>query len=196
MTSCRGTTTAEGCSSQPGPPGSASVPPTKWGANGLLVNDQGKIWIPTNALSMQVRLCVIAHCGRRGHRGHQVTLTAIQDHYCWKEMSKDIKAFVGSCYHFIASAPGETTPRPLGESLHATKPNEVIHFDYLYMGHPPMTPSVSLLSRMTTVRIIGSRNARRMMLIVQHRYSLNGLLSLALLHNGPPTKVAISRTIS
>jgi Integrase core domain/Integrase zinc binding domain len=110
------------------------VPPTKRGAHGLLVNNEGKIWIPTNAVSMQVRLCVIAHCGRGGHRGHQVTLTAIQDHYYWKGMSKDVKVFVGSCFHCIASAPGETTPRPLGEALHATKPNEVIHFDYLYMG--------------------------------------------------------------
>jgi hypothetical protein len=42
------------------------VPPTKRGPKGLLVNYQGKIWIPTNAVSMQVRLCVIAHCGRGG----------------------------------------------------------------------------------------------------------------------------------
>jgi transposase InsO family protein len=49
-------------------------------------------------------------------------------------MSKYIKVFVGSCFHYIASAPGETIPRPMGEALHASKPNEVIHFDYLYMG--------------------------------------------------------------
>jgi transposase InsO family protein len=110
------------------------VPPTKNGSTGLLVNDQGKIWIPTNAISMQVRLCVIAHCGRGGHRGHQVTLSAIQDHYCWQGMSKDRRVFVGSCFHCIASAPGETTTQPRGEALHATKPYEVIHFDYLYMG--------------------------------------------------------------
>jgi hypothetical protein len=109
------------------------VPPKKRVANGLLVNEQSKIWIPTNAVSMQVRLCVIAHCGRGGHRGHQVTLSAIQDHYYWKGMGKDIKVFVGSWFHCIASAPGETTPRPMGEALHASKPNEVIHFDYLHM---------------------------------------------------------------
>jgi hypothetical protein len=62
-------------------PDPKEVPPSKGGTHGLLVNDQGKIWIPTNALSMQVRLCVIAHCGPGGHRGHQVTLSAIQDHY-------------------------------------------------------------------------------------------------------------------
>jgi transposase InsO family protein len=63
-----------------------------------------------------------------------VTLSAIHDHYYWKGMSKDVKVFVGSCFRCIASAPRETTPRPRGEALHATKPNEVIHFDYLYMG--------------------------------------------------------------
>jgi hypothetical protein len=49
-------------------------------------------------------------------------------------MSKDIKVFVGSCFHCIASAPGETTQTPMGEALHASKSNEVIHFDYLYMS--------------------------------------------------------------
>jgi Integrase core domain len=49
-------------------------------------------------------------------------------------MSKDIKVFVGSFFHCIASAPGETTPRPRGEALHESKPNEIIHFNYLYMG--------------------------------------------------------------
>jgi hypothetical protein len=110
------------------------VPPKKRGSNGLLVNEQGKIWINTNAVSMQVRLCVIAHCGRGGHGGHQVTLSAIQDHYYWKGMSKVIKVFVGSCFHCIASAPGQTTPRPMGGALHASKPNKVIQFDYPYMG--------------------------------------------------------------
>jgi Integrase zinc binding domain len=111
-------------------------PPTKRGTNGLLVNDQGKIWIATNAVSLQVRLCVIAHCGRGGHRGHQVTLSAIQDHDYWKGMSKKVKVFVSPCFHCIASLPGETTLRPRGEALHVIviKPNEVIHFDYLYLG--------------------------------------------------------------
>jgi Integrase zinc binding domain len=44
-----------------------------------------------------------------------VTLSAMKYHYYWKGMSKDIKVFVGSCFHCIASAPGETTPRPMGE---------------------------------------------------------------------------------
>jgi hypothetical protein len=57
----------------------------------------------------------------------------MQNHYYWKGMSKGTKVFVGWCIHCIASAPGETA-RPRGEALHASKPNEVIHFDYLHMG--------------------------------------------------------------
>jgi Integrase zinc binding domain len=86
------------------------VPPTKRGAHGLLVNDQGNIWISTNAVSMQVRLCVIAHCGRAGHRGHQVTLTGIQDQYYWKGMSRDVKVFVGSCFHCMPVLKGKLPP--------------------------------------------------------------------------------------
>jgi hypothetical protein len=63
-----------------------------------------------------------------------MTLSVIKDHYYWKGMSKVITVFVGSCFHCSTSAPGETTPRPMREALHASKPNEVIHFDYLYMG--------------------------------------------------------------
>jgi hypothetical protein len=170
------------------------VPPTKWGANGLLVNDLGKIWIPTSAVSMHVRLCVIAHCGRGGHRGHQVTLTAIKDHYYWKGMSKDVKVFVSSCFHCIASAAGETT-QDHWEKL-CMLPNRMTSYPlttYTW-DHPPMMPSMCSLSRMTTARMFGSSNARRLMLIVQYQYSSNGSLPLASLHNGFPTNAFTSRT--
>jgi RNase H-like domain found in reverse transcriptase/Integrase zinc binding domain len=90
------------------------VPTTKRGANGLLVNDQGKIWIHTNAVNMQVRLCAIAHCGRGGHRGHQATLSAIQDHYYRKGMSKDIKVFfshASTALPVLQEKPPKTTGR-------------------------------------------------------------------------------------
>ena len=32
------------------------------------------------------------------------------------------------------SCSGEVVPRPLAHALHATRPNEVVHCDYLYMG--------------------------------------------------------------
>jgi hypothetical protein len=36
--------------------------------------------------------------------------------------------------HCIATIPEEKVPRPLGTQLHAIKPNEILHFDFLYIG--------------------------------------------------------------
>ena len=32
------------------------------------------------------------------------------------------------------SKTGEKVPRPLGETVHGTRPGEVVHIDYLYVG--------------------------------------------------------------
>jgi hypothetical protein len=49
-------------------------------------------------------------------------------------MAKDVKVFVQNCLHCVATIPGDKVPRPLGTKLHATKPNEILHFDFLYIG--------------------------------------------------------------
>jgi Integrase core domain len=36
--------------------------------------------------------------------------------------------------HCVATIPGDKVPRPLGTQLHATKPNEILHFDFLNIG--------------------------------------------------------------
>jgi Integrase core domain len=48
-------------------------------------------------------------------------------------MAKDVKVFVQNCLHFVATVPGDKVPRPLGTQLHATKLNEILHFDLLYI---------------------------------------------------------------
>jgi hypothetical protein len=49
-------------------------------------------------------------------------------------MEKDVKVFVQNCLHCVAIIPGDRVPRPLGTQLHATKPNEILHFDFLCIG--------------------------------------------------------------
>jgi Integrase core domain len=49
-------------------------------------------------------------------------------------MAKDIKVIVQKCLHCVATISGDEKPRPLGTQLHATKPNEILHFDFLYIG--------------------------------------------------------------
>jgi Integrase zinc binding domain len=85
-------------------------------------------------MEMQVRLMVAAHFGIGGRRGQATTKEILAQYFIWANMDDTIEKFVTSCLHCLSSAPGNKVPRPLGEAIHATKPNEVLHFDYLYMG--------------------------------------------------------------
>jgi hypothetical protein len=49
-------------------------------------------------------------------------------------MANDVKVFLQNCLHFVAIILGDKVLRPLGMQIHATKPNEILHFDFLYIG--------------------------------------------------------------
>ena len=42
--------------------------------------------------------------------------------------------FVPQCLHCANTRSGDVVPRPLGETVQGTAPNEVVHFDYLHVG--------------------------------------------------------------
>jgi hypothetical protein len=48
-------------------------------------------------------------------------------------MAKDVKVFSQNSLHCVATIPEDKVPRPLGTQLYATKPNEILHFDFLYI---------------------------------------------------------------
>ena len=50
-------------------------------------------------------------------------------------MEGDCAEFVAMCLHCLTGKTGHKIPRSLSMTLHGTKPNEVIHFHFLYMGH-------------------------------------------------------------
>jgi Integrase zinc binding domain len=77
---------------------------------------------------------VEAHCRSAEHRAYEATLGAIKEYVAWTTMAKDVKVFVQNCLHCVATIPGDKVPCPLGTQLHATKPNEILHFDFLYIG--------------------------------------------------------------
>jgi hypothetical protein len=52
----------------------------------------------------------------------------------WAKMAKDVKVLEQNCLHCVVTIPGDKVPRPLGTKLHATNPNEILHFDFLYIG--------------------------------------------------------------
>jgi Integrase core domain len=62
------------------------------------------LWIPERAVELQLRLCVEAHCRSAGHRAYEATLGAIKKYVAWTTTAKNVK------------------------------PNEILHFDFLYIG--------------------------------------------------------------
>jgi hypothetical protein len=48
-------------------------------------------------------------------------------------MANDVKVFVQNCSRCFAPIPGDKVLRPLITQLHATKPNEILHLDFLHV---------------------------------------------------------------
>ena len=93
---------------------------------------EGKVWIPPNK-SLRTRLMIIGHCSISGHLQIQATIEKIGTHFWWESMEEDVKAFVTNCLHCITTKSGPI-PRPLGEAVHGSRPNEVLHYDFLHVG--------------------------------------------------------------
>jgi Integrase core domain/Integrase zinc binding domain len=103
-------------------------------SDGLYRSPSGQVWIPAAAQDLQLRVCIVAHTGPGGHRGIDTTTSSIDQFFTWSTLREDVRTFCDTCLHCRSTVGGHRTPRPFGEALHASEPNEVIHFDYLYMG--------------------------------------------------------------
>lgn len=101
-------------------------------ATGLWKDENGRIWIPDAAVELQFRLCCIAHSGAAGHRGAGTTAKELGTRYQWRTLKDDVNYFVKECHHCLSRGPNKM-PRPLGEQLHSDTPNEVHHFDFIFI---------------------------------------------------------------
>jgi len=98
------------------------------------VKVKGAVWIPDKCIDLKLRLLTIAHAGESGHRGTDPTEQALREHFVWKDQREDVRSFISSCLLCVLGKSGNKIPRPLSTTIHACKPNEVIHFDYLFLG--------------------------------------------------------------
>lgn len=113
-------------------------------ANGI-VRKNGKMVIPDDD-ELKLKILVASHCGPNGHRGKESTESIIRENFSWEGIKSDIDVFGKSCIHCIVTRSGEIIPRPLGSALHASRPNEVIHMDFLFMGDSgPYNPKYTLI---------------------------------------------------
>ena len=104
------------------------------GESGLFSTKEGVIWVPPDADQLQLRLIIIAHCGSAGHRGKHATLAALSSRFFWSGMRADIDEFLRQCLHCLPGKGGDVIQRPFGLTATPTKANEIIDFDYLYIG--------------------------------------------------------------
>jgi hypothetical protein len=89
--------------------------------------NNNQVWIPNDNLVQ--RILVIAHNGSSGHRGFDSTKKIITGRFWWKDFTLDLKFFVSKCLHCLKTYSG-VVPRPFGEQIHGTYPNEVVHYDF------------------------------------------------------------------
>eukprot|EP00957_Ditylum_brightwellii_P100261 7640961-Ditylum_brightwellii.AAC.1 len=61
------------------------------------------------------------------------TYTAIKSEFVWTTLKADVKKLCQECLHCLATSGGNKEPRPYGEAMHSTTPNEICHMDYLFM---------------------------------------------------------------
>ena len=97
----------------------------------LVVNRRQRVWVPTEDL--KVHICVIAHAGINGHRKTQATLRSIKSKFFWSDMINDVQKFCRQCLHCRVDG-SDIIPRPLGSAIHAKKPREVLHYDFMHVG--------------------------------------------------------------
>ena len=92
------------------------------------------MWIPDSDKQLQVRFTICAHMRDAGHRRVATTLVRLQEICVWSGVEASMREFVRQCLHCADTRSGDVVPRLLGETFHGTAPNEVLHFDYLYVG--------------------------------------------------------------
>lgn len=95
---------------------------------------QNLIRIPEDAKDLKLQILMGGHCGDAGHRGRTVTLGKAQELFWWKDMRRDVDAFVVLSVHCIFWRAGEKIQRPLHTALHRQNSKVVVHVDLLFMG--------------------------------------------------------------
>lgn len=111
-----------------------SAPSDATADDSKLLSIKGAVWIPDECIDLKLRLLTIAHAGNAGHRGFDPTWNVLREHFTWNSQRDDVRSFVSSCLLCVLSKSGNKIPRPLSTTIHAAKPNKVIHFDYLFLG--------------------------------------------------------------
>jgi hypothetical protein len=101
---------------------------------GIYLTTDKQIWIPDDARRLQLCICIVAHCSGAGHSRLEVTLNAIRTQFYWSDLKRVVTTFCVTCHQCQLFNTKKMVKRPFGETLKATRPNEILQFDYLYIS--------------------------------------------------------------
>lgn len=95
------------------------------------VSESGPVWVPNEDTDLQIRLEMILHTSDASHCGREATGSILEKNFFWFTLRKDISIFVISCIDYLSTIGGDNVPRDFGPSLHGTKPNDLLKFEYI-----------------------------------------------------------------
>ena len=102
--------------------------------DGVKCTMEGKYWIPALGHSLILRILIASHAGVMGHRGIEATKNSVSELFWWTSIDSDVKEFCQSCLFCQMTIGGVRVPRPLASTMHASRPGQILHMDYLYIG--------------------------------------------------------------
>ena len=92
----------------------------------------GRIWVPDSSPELQLKVLLGSNCGIIGHRRAGATESISGESFWWPNLKESVRQSLKTCLHCMVSRSGKLIPRPLGTVSHRSRPNELLHMDYLY----------------------------------------------------------------
>ena len=132
-----------------------------------------KVYVPKSR-DLQTRMMVVAHMSTMGHRGIAATLSMLTERFWWPDMRENVRDFINQCIHCMSCNGPARIPRPLGETMHAKRCNEIVHFDYLSMHESYLLVIKDDFSKYVMLRHAKSASASFVVDSLMHWFSLFG----------------------
>ncbi|KAJ0392214.1 hypothetical protein P43SY_008832 [Pythium insidiosum] len=95
---------------------------------------EGRVWVPAQAKELLTRILIVSQCGVNAHRGADVMLVQLQSKFEIKSLATLVKTFVATCLLCKHVKGGIIIQRPWSEQRDPAARNEVLHFDFVFMG--------------------------------------------------------------
>ncbi|GMF30938.1 unnamed protein product [Phytophthora lilii] len=109
------------------------MPPTATVEDGL-ATVSGKVWIPSTAQALLLRLFIVAHCGIQAHRGEHVMTEQLGTRFYIKRLTARVAKFIRECLLCKHVKGGKIIQRAWTTDREVSKRNERLHMDYLFLG--------------------------------------------------------------